>query len=74
MNNTSSPVISSQIGKLKCYTIIFCVTFTMRAVYGCFLGFYYKIIPDFYTRFMVSCALDIIWDLPLIVSFLFIDY
>jgi len=63
-----------EIRKLKCYTAIFTFSFALRAVFSVAYGSFNNVLPNFYVRMNAALGLEIVWDLPLIILLLAVDY
>ena len=55
-------------------TIIFTITYGIRAFYAIFYGLYRDIIPNYFARWLLQDALYIVWDLPSILSMVYLNY
>lgn len=66
--------VKKRVRKFRCLTALFTICFGLRVVYGLFEAVIEAGIVDFYNRLIIQTLLAPIWDLPLVITFLTIDY
>ena len=59
---------------LKQMTIIFTISYGIRSIYAIFYGLYRNVIEDDFVRWMLQDSLDLVWDVPTILSMVYLNW
>lgn len=55
-------------------TILFTITYGIKSLTSFYYGNYYKIFNDYFTRALLRDLMYLLWDVPIIMSMLYLNW